>query len=185
MNGERDRRVEAAAEFWRDLAGAEGRAGDTAGAAQLRRCATPEEALTIEAAIDLLRRLKRAGYELRGDESVRRVGALAVALAWVREDVGKPLMQVAGLDGPNAVASEAKLKPGRFRRLLQSKDATELQRGLVRLVRLLKRAASVRDLAATILFWGDRRKRSLAFDYYAVSSAKPEAQIQTPAANSF
>ena len=51
MNGERIVVVEAAAEFWRDLVGAEGRTGDTAGAAQLRRCATPEEALTIEAAM--------------------------------------------------------------------------------------------------------------------------------------
>jgi len=116
------------------------------------------------AAIGLARRLGRTA-----PAQMTRNCILAAVLAHVRENDSVSLARAAG---PQEVMGEqvkddraAKLKYGRFKRLLQSDD-DELLEQMRRLVHLLGQKASVADLAVSILFWGDRTRKRWVYEYY-------------------
>lgn len=133
--------------------------------AKLRRTRAPVEALAVDGFIGLHRTLGAK------PENVARHAQLARILAHVRDDSPVPLSRaLAGDGGDRAPLSEARL-----RRLLQieRKDADELARALVRLVRLLKGRANVRDLTTAMLFWGDGVKTEWAYAYFGAADAAP------------
>jgi len=72
----------------------------------------------------------------------------------------------ASLDDDNS----ALFSESRFRRLLQT-PAVDLLDPMRRLVRMNKGTLNVRDLAKSILYWGDQVKKRWIFDYYAVGVA--------------
>ena len=138
--------------------------------AQLRRCRTPVEALSLPDGVGLALRFGLG----RDDARLRRAGAVAAVLAHVR---GNAPMELARAIGRRTIAEtdSALLGEGRFRRLLQVDDPDELMTAMVRLVRHLKGEANVADLARSILYWGDRVRQRWAFDYYAAGLAAPAA----------
>lgn len=146
-----------AANWWRR------HAEDRSLMAKLRRARAPVEALAVDGFIGLHRTLGA-----KRDE-VARHAHLARVLAHVRENSTVPL--------PRALAGSGGLSEARLRRLLQidRKDADELARALVRLIRMLKGRANVRDLATAMLFWGDGVKTEWAYAYFDADAAAPPA----------
>lgn len=155
-----------AAEWWRQSK------DDRALMAKLRRVRAPEEAIAIDGFMGFHRRLggKR--------EFVVRHAHLARVLAHVRENSPTPM--------PRALAGDSSGHPAmsesRLRRLLQieASEVGELARALVRVVRLLKGRANVRDLTAAMLFWNDKLKTDWAYAYFgaadAASTLSPETE---------
>lgn len=82
--------------------------------------------------------------------------AVTPLIAQVREDTGKAL----------GVALRSVSEP-RVRRILAS-DREDIQDQLSKAVRLLKRSVGVIDLTETAVFWGERRRRQLAMEYFSV-----------------
>jgi hypothetical protein len=108
-------------------------------------------------------------WEVRGAyEWVRRVKAtpglsevedaqlmkIAPLVAEVREDSPKPLG-----------AALRDVSEARVRRLLAS-ERDDIVEQLARIVRLLHRRVNVEDLTATAIFWGERRRRKIAREYF-------------------
>ena len=158
-----------AADWWKDLnpPDPEQQTGaKKAALAELRRAATPLEALREPAALRLIQRLPH--YRDKD-----RLAALAGILAWVREDDDSTVARAIGRDslddGEPPAMSEA-----RFRRLMQieSNDG-DLMDAMRRLVRLTGRKVNVQDLADSILYWGDSIRKRWIFDYYGVGRAAP------------
>lgn len=154
-----------------------GRGNRRAAAAELRRAHNPLEALMQPATMNLLQRLGNRPYKNWAD----RIGILAAVLAHVRENDNTPIGRVVG---PENLSSDtgsnnekAVLKEGRLRRLLQAED-DELLDQFRRLIQLMGRKANVKNLADLILYWGDKQKQDLIFDYYDV----PKGGDQTPSA---
>jgi len=138
--------------------------------ARLRRARDPIDALAEPATLDLLRRLTGANPD--------RVATLALVLAHVRASTAQPIAKAIGrrsIDDKDALVSE-----GRFRRLLQSDD-DELADAMRRIVRFSKGQANVRDLSASVLYWGDGVRKRWIFDYYAVSARGPNEPEQKSA----
>ena len=131
--------------------------------AHMKRAGTPTEVLFEPEALRLIERLPR---------NPDRVATLAGVLACVVTDDSRPFARAIGRasldEDDSALVSEA-----RFRRTLQT-PATDLMEAMRRLVRMNKGQANVRDLSTTILFWGDRVKRSWMFQYYNVRAGHPE-----------
>ena len=153
---------EIAFEWWRRLTQPEGpaRGQRRASLASMRRAATPIEVMQEPDALRLIGRLPN---------HPDRIATLAGVLAHVREMDGRPVARAIGRnsldDDRSALVSET-----RFRRLLQAHD-DELMGSMRRLVRMMKGKVNVPDLAAAILYWGDRTKRRWIFDYYGVSGS--------------
>jgi hypothetical protein len=154
-----DRIQDRAAEWWRR------NEDNRALMAKLRRARAPVEALAIDGFIGFHR-------VLGADRSrIGREAHLARVLAYVRENSSVRLPRaLAGDAGGHAPLSEARL-----RRLLQIewRDMDDLGRALVRLVRILKGRANVRDLTTAMLFWGDDVKTEWAYAYFGAAAAAP------------
>ena len=82
--------------------------------------------------------------------------AVTPLIAQIREDSGKPL----------GVALRT-VSEARVRRILAS-DRQDIQDQLSKAVRLLRRSVGVIDLTETAIFWGERRRRQLAMEYFSV-----------------
>ncbi len=157
-------------EWWRGVR------EDRAAMAALRRCRRPVDALLVPPTLSLIRRLPRHNAD--------RVAALAAVLGHVRDNddrsiaraVGRPAFDKTADAHPSEGPLRRILSEGRLRRILQVEDTEELQRAMTRLMRFVGHKASVRDLARSMVFWGDRTKRRWVFDYYAVSIANPDAR---------
>lgn len=160
--------------------------GDPGTRAQLRRCKSPMEALTIPGGVALARRL---GAIKRADEEPWRLTAalgLAIVLAYVKEDDRDArLMQRLGWkkfpgakgDEPPSAEDRPRLSEQRFRRLLLT-DEDGLVPAFSRLVQYLNGGANVSDISESFLGWthpwrGDRIRQRWAFDYYAAGAASP------------
>ncbi len=129
--------------------------------ARLRRATTHLDVMTETHALRLFQELPRYPED--------RVAVLAGVLAVVRKNGHHPITRVLGREELDK-AESATLSESRFRRLLQTPDH-ELLDPMRRLVRLAKGAANVRHLAASILYWGDGKKKQWVFEYYGASSA--------------
>jgi CRISPR type I-E-associated protein CasB/Cse2 len=151
---------------------------DRGGRAALRRAADPEAAVTLPAALRLLRRLEEHD-EVRiapGDHGA--VTAVAALAARVEENDRSASLgtQMAGsrpgLDRP-------RVSVGRFRRLLESDELGDRFSQLSRIVRLLERRANLLDLADAVCFWDSGLRRRWAYDYYAIADRKRSKEEST------
>jgi CRISPR system Cascade subunit CasB len=146
---------------------------DRASLAQLRRAATPLEAIEAPAVFDLYKRLGfgRADVERR----LPRVAVVASVLAHVRKDSApgdqpRRFAEMLGQGGERPVMS-----PLRFKRLLAATEDRDLLIAFRRAVALVGgKNIDVGDIAASLLDWSDRRRMRWAFDYYGAGFAAPK-----------
>ena len=146
--------------------------------ARIRRARTLLEIVQEPAALELIRRLPH--------ENRRRLAVLAGVLAWVREtntvSVARGYAAVRRAS-QSQQPDDKKPLDIRFRRLirLQANEPESLLRRLRRLVRHLKGTANVRDLAYSVLRWGDPVKQRWIFDFHNVP-LEPAATDKEPEA---
>lgn len=161
--------------------------GDRGVRAQLRRCATPRDALGVPAAIGLARRLDRIPAEdapAWKQRAFERALGLAIVLAHVRAESDKPLIRVLGWEvfpydkkEADAGAKRPKLSELRFKRFLLTEGSDELIAAFVRLIALAGGETDVADLARVFLCWDyDRTKRDLALTYFCADAHGLDAQ---------
>ena len=155
-----------ATQWWRGLVPADSAkpvlGWKRAALARLRRADSPLEVMMEPYALRLVQRM--SAFRAAPD----RVAVLAGILAVVRKDVRDPIARLLGrrsLDDETATLSE-----GRFRRLLQT-PTNDLLDPMRRLVRLAQGEVNVRDLAVSVLYWGEPTKKRWIFDYYGASFA--------------
>jgi CRISPR system Cascade subunit CasB len=147
---------------------------DTGALARLRHCATPLEAMTEPATLDLFHRLRRDNSLARDNpRDLARVAVVAMVLAHVREDASGHKSAIQAVGHP-----EPKLSPLRFRRLLACRDdddsaCEDLAREMRRFVALAGQTVNVGDLARSLLHWTDRTRAQWAFQYYGAGFAAP------------
>jgi CRISPR system Cascade subunit CasB len=136
------------------------------GRAELRRAQSLAEIVLIPAYNDL--RIALIGSKWNG---YRQLALVAGVLAQVKTDTGGSKLG-AQLAAPRKSGQGVRLSGLRFRRLIQHKGHDELLQPMIRVVRLLDRAANVADLAETLYWWSDRTRRELAFAYYDKASTE-------------
>lgn len=138
--------------WWRQIQPGGGKP-DNAGLAQLRRVATPQEALLHPCAVELAIRLNRHSFEDRTTAC-----SLAAVLSHVRQDSKDRAIaaKLGKTNGDNRLMSEV-----RFRTLMQSASGTERMTAFRRAIALLGQNVNVEQLAYAWLFWdsGDRGRR--------------------------
>lgn len=151
---------------------------DRGGRAALRRAADPAAAVTLPAALRLLRALEE--HDEVGIGRSEHLAVAAVAALGARIDNhdgrGSLALQMArsreGLDRPRVSA-------GRFRRLLESDELDDRFSQLSRIVRLLDGTANLLDLADAACSWGPRLCRRWAYDYYAIADRERSTEEST------
>lgn len=155
---ERPRIGNVARQWWAELE------NDKGSRAQLRRCSDPTAVFFCAA----FHRLAR-GLGAWSDKQKGTVAAIAGVLAHVKNDDGRRgfAAQMAARKGDRATVSGL-----RFRRLIQIKERESLYMPLIRVVRLLDGTANVADLAESLYYWGDAKRRDWACDYYATAPEK-------------
>jgi CRISPR type I-E-associated protein CasB/Cse2 len=109
----------------------------------------------VRGAYDWVRRAKTRANLSTVEDS--RLMTLTPMVAEVREDLGEPL----GKSLRRAGVSEL-----RVRRLLASESGPDVMEQLTKMIRVLRRSVGIVDLIETAVFWGDRRRRQLARDYF-------------------
>ena len=155
--------------------------GDRGIRAELRRCRTPVDAVSVPAAISLAKRLGRipsVGDPRWKQQGFERALGLAIVLSNVRVDSEAPLIRTLGWGQFPYDKKETEILEGRprlselrFKRLLQTDGEVELIAALIRLVKLAGGEANVADLSRLFLHWDeDRTKRDLALTYYRANA---------------
>lgn len=141
---------------------------NTGDRAQIRRCRRPEEVLLEPAFHRLLHHLgmlaSNSGSDItqRDTHDVYRLAAVAGLLAHIEEHHGRTLAeQMADSKGGNPVVSSL-----RFRRLLKQ-PFDDLYPAMTRVIRQLKRQASIHDLAQSVFYWGDGVRKGWALAYFS------------------
>ena len=160
------------AAWWRRTFGADDGAARMV-RARLRRCATPAEALAIEAVHDLNAQLRATGYRPGAD----RLALVAIVLAHVTENGNRRLAEVFGRresrDGPPALSGL------RFQTLVQTTDPAGLIAPLRRAMAIVRATpVHVAALAADLYRWNENVRNGWCFQYYGASDAAP-AQSET------
>lgn len=161
-----------ALEWWSRLT--DKKSGDAGARARLRRSRSTGDAFGERAALALARRLQ----SVKPKPSPDRALDLARVLVHVREHVSITPMRAVGWKTFPYDRTEAEgggerpvLSETRFRRLMKAEhDNDELVVAFVRLVRLLDGNCNVARLAEDFLYWGDRSRERMAFEYYAAGS---------------
>ena len=139
----------------------DGKGGDRAALARLRRCATAFEAAIELATLDL-------AYALdRGPNSLERVAVVAAVLAHVRDHTpGASAAQQLG-EGPMSWL--------RFRRMMQAETAEEQITAFRRAIALADGRLNVADLGESLLFWSDERRQRWIYAFH-----QPPVPTDTP-----
>ncbi|MGH8227732.1 MAG: type I-E CRISPR-associated protein Cse2/CasB [Steroidobacteraceae bacterium] len=161
--------------------------GDRGVRAQLRRCGTPLDAVTVPAAISLARRLGRVperGAPPWKQKGFERALSLAIVLAHVRVNTSTNLLRTLGWgqfphDKKETDATEGRplLSELRFKRFLQTDGEDQLVTAFSRLVALAGDETDVTDLARVFLTWDDdRTKRDLALTYFRATTTGLDAR---------
>lgn len=161
-----------ALEWWSRLT--DKKSGDAGARARLRRSHSTGDALGERAALALARRLRN----VRPTPSTGRALDLARVLVHVREHTPITPMRAVGWKAFPYDRAEAEgggerpaLSEARFRRLMKAEhDNDELVVAFIRLVHLLGESCNVARLAEDFLYWGDRCRERMAFEYYAAGS---------------
>lgn len=126
--------------------------------AQLRRCATPSEALAVPATHALHATLG-GGLTHRADT----LALIAVALANLRDT-----------DARRAAARMGEVVSAiRFQALIRAKTPADLLTPLRRALIQIDGRANVGALAEDLYYWGDRASNRWCFDYYGMGHADP------------
>lgn len=157
---------QAARAWWRQMWDEpHGRRPQRAALANLRRAHSPVNLLLEPQTLELLRMVRAARPTVNED----RVAVLAGILAYIRHD--DPQLPVARAVGCTSFGDPgtAALSEARFRRLLQCQEH-ELLHHFRRLAMFMKGRANVRNLAWSVLFWGDAVKKRWIFDYFSAGS---------------
>jgi len=153
------------------------RPGDRAALARLRRCSSVIEAAAEPAVGKLFRALE---FDPKTDaRHIGRVAVLAAVLAHVRKNDERKISIAIGAPR-GGEASEAVVKPNRFRALMAARTEDEILTLFRRVVAMLGDTANVRDLARLILGWtddeaGDRARIDFAFAYHGAADFSPDS----------
>jgi CRISPR system Cascade subunit CasB len=160
--------------------------GDPGTRARLRRARSVVDALQINAAVELARRLGAVPKDHPApDWKIYAALDLGRVLAHVKEDDARHPMAAAGWQSfpgdrkeSDAGTDRPRLSEARFRRLLQARGGEETVSAFVRLVALLDGRVNVAQLTTDFLDWnhperGDRVRERWAFHYLAAGSAAP------------
>jgi CRISPR system Cascade subunit CasB len=142
-----------------------GKPRDTAMRAELKRCAEPTEVFFCPAYHDLVRGLEAWGARRRAT-----VAVIAGVLAHVKRHEASE--SFARQMARHKSREKAVVAASRFRRLIRTENREDLFMPLVRVVRLLDGVVNVADLAESIFFWGDPRRRDWACAYYETAPEK-------------
>ncbi len=133
--------------------------------AELRRAASPLEALFVPQGIGLANRLLPKEHK---DYELQRLGAVAGVLAHVRRD--NDVHPAVAMALPREGGASAPVSEARFRRLLACEELDELYPMLIRVLRILDNQADVKQLAKSICYWksgNGRERRNWAFEYFS------------------
>jgi len=134
--------------------------------AALRRCHQPLEVLFVPAYHHLYQKLRQ-----HGDLQPGRLPVVAGLLAHVKQHQGRHnLAQQMAI--PEQGASKPPVSELRFRRLLQTGSDDELFADLRRMLELLEGTANIFSLANDVYFWGDKVRRSWAYDYFGAPTTQ-------------
>ena len=153
--------------WWRQaLAGDDGPA--RMARTRVHRCATPAEALTVEAVHDLNGRLRAAGHRPGAD----RLALVSIALAHVDETGNPRLAEAFGRresrGGPRALGEL------RFQALIHAADCTDLIAPLRRAMAGVRGTpVDVAALAADLYRWDEGTRTAWCFQYCGASDAVP------------
>jgi CRISPR system Cascade subunit CasB len=149
---------------------------DKAALARLRR-GDLIAAATDPATMELLYRLGR-----NHPDELLDVALCAAVLAGVRKNREEehPARSLGPL--PGEPAEQAKMKPLRFRRLIEAEDSGERLTLLRRAVQLAGGNLNVTELAAACLDWSQPRRQRWIFEYYAAGRAAPACTALAEAA---
>ena len=130
--------------------------------AELRRANTLAEVALTPAYVDLLDRIGEVG----GGRPFEQVAAIASVLGEVRREAG-----ARHGDFARTMARTVDRRPAvselRFRRLLATDEREQLAAQLRRVVPMLDAPVPIPDLALSVYYWGDARKRQWAEQYWA------------------
>ena len=139
---------------------------DSAGRSSLRRCGTIDRVLLTPQFYELLRSVQRSGHAFR----VQSLAIVAGVAVHIREDMPSTPF------GAHCATTFSEGKSGelRFRRLLMIDDGAsdELLGSMIRVVRLLGSRVNIADVARKLVWWNERSKRELGYDFYTNFSSK-------------
>jgi CRISPR system Cascade subunit CasB len=164
---------QAAAGWWHTLQPdpATGRPGDRAALARLRCCASVAEAMQEPATMALFRRCGAAG-----PADLPRVALTAAVLAHVRADEPGSIARRLGPDDPDHLET-ARLKPLRFRRLMDATTPDERLLAFRRLVAIAGGSLNIGALADALLHWNEACRQRWVYDYW--NAGTPAAAEET------
>ena len=142
--------------------------------AQLRRAATPIDALGVTAVHNLNKMFLEAEHNLRKQsDGPDRLALIAIVLARISDINGASLARRLGAGDPPP------LSPLRFNALIRTKAPRDLIRPMLRAVQIVNGRADLPRLARDIYWWNDAVRSEWCFDYFGASDAKPELIKET------
>ncbi len=135
--------------------------------AALRRCYESPDIISHTKHLVLLS--KKLNDSVLTDFEVNKIMPIFGLLSHVKlDDKNKKIaIAMAQPKNNNAIVSEV-----RFQRILQSKNQSELYPLLLRGIKMLDYKISVYDLITSIYYWGDKKKKEWALDYYRNATIK-------------
>ena len=145
---------------------------DRGGRADLRRCSRPIAASFNSSHHKLSNELNRKFPQEKGlDNRILCVSPLRANVKYSGgEDFGKGKMLAKQMAEPKSSGGESVLSELRFRRFLECESRDDLFPQLRRIINLLDNKVDIYDLADMVYFWGDRKKRDLARQYYSTNN---------------
>lgn len=163
----------AAVAWWQDLQGGPaGQSGkDRAALARLRRCTSVTEAMREAATMSLFRRCGG-----RNEYDLPKVALAAAVLSHLRED-GAPewVARAVGPESPEKPET-ARLKPLRFRRLMEAETVDEQLIAFRRLLGIMGGKANVEDIAGALFYWSDKTRTTWTYRYWNAASPQGPAK---------
>lgn len=166
---------------WWDQLRKDGRS--RAASARLRRCAMPFDALLLEETHDLLKALRRSGWENTSLHADERIAALAMALAQIDESGRVRFAQALGRTADDRVprdeSDRPRLSPARFGALMRAAHARNwdaFARALRRSLAILSETTFyVPAFVSDVLYLNDAVLQRWTYDYW-----QTRAPIETP-----
>ncbi len=170
----------AVARWWRLLQPRpDGKGGDRAALARMRRADTPAVVLLEPAAIQLhgdVRKIVAGG--VLGDRDTEMLAVIAGVLARVRPAEAPSVAFATALGQP---PDHPVMSPLRFGNLMRAREPEGLMRHLRRSVDLLGgRPFGIPQFVADILVWNDVIRRRWIFQYYQEGAAAPQSRDAEP-----
>jgi CRISPR system Cascade subunit CasB len=161
MNDDDKKLVDGASIWWATIRPRDGYDPYKGDRADLRRCHTIDDVMFVPV-YHLL--LEKADVDRGNAEQLKSLAVVAWVLSWVQSESEQTFAR-------QLATCDPEFKDIRFRRILETKDWTDLGFQLIRAVRFVKRCANVSSLIRGILFWNrsSYMKEQWALDYYQLS----------------